>query len=87
MQKDIKYPNPIFDVKAETLERLEENLEANFAKIRKIVEFVIRECRSEHEVYPMVKKLMTDKVMDAIKEITISDVIGTVLGIVGLIPR
>ena len=62
-------------------------MDANFAKIRKIMEFVIRECRSEHEVSPIAKKWMTDKVMDAIKGITIRDVIGTVLGIAGLIPR
>ena len=62
-------------------------VDANFAKIRKILEFVIRECRSEHEVSPIAKKLMTDKVMNAINGITISDVIGTVLGIAGLIPR
>lgn len=36
---------------------------------------------------PVAKKLMTDKVMDTIKGITNSGVIGTVLGIADLIPR
>lgn len=35
---------------------LEENLDANYAKIREIMEFVTKECRSEHEVAPIAAK-------------------------------
>ena len=39
----------------------EENLDAFLSKSAKTMEFVIRECRSEYEIFSMAKKFMTDK--------------------------
>lgn len=64
---------------------LEENLDANYAKIREIMEFVTNECRSECEVAPIAAKLRTEKYKDAFKGVTLSDAIGTIIGIAGLI--
>ncbi len=63
---------------------LEENLDANYAKIREIMEFVTKECRSEHEVAPIAAKLKLGHLKNIIKGITISDAISTVIGIAGL---
>ena len=63
---------------------LEENLDANYAKIREIMEFVTKECRSEHEVAPIAAKLKLGHLKNIIKGITISEAISTVIGIAGL---
>ena len=63
---------------------LEENLDPNYAKIRKIMEFVTNECRSEYEVAPIAKKLKLGKLKDTFKGITLSDVINAAIGIAGL---
>lgn len=63
---------------------LEENLDANYAKIRKIMEFVTRECRREHEVAPIYKKLTLANFIEYIKGISISDVMNAVIGITGV---
>ena len=63
---------------------LEENLDRDYATIRKIMEFITRECRSAHEITPIVRKLKLGKLKDVIKGITISDAISTVLGIASL---
>ena len=56
----------------------------NYAKIRKIMEFVTNECRSEYEVAPIAKKLKLGKLKDTFKGITLSDVINAAIGIAGL---
>lgn len=63
---------------------LEENLDANYAKIRKIMEFVTRECRREHEVAPICRKLKLENFIEDIKGISISDVMNAVVGITGV---
>lgn len=63
---------------------LEENLDANYSKIREIMEFVTQECRSGHEVSSIATKLKLGHLKNVIKGITISDTIGIVTGIAGL---
>lgn len=62
---------------------LEENLDANYAKIREIMEFVTNECRMAHEVAAIAKKIKLGKLKTVIKGITVSDVISTVVEIFG----
>lgn len=64
---------------------LEENLDANYARIREIMEFVTNECRSEHEVASIAAKLRIGKFKDTFKGVTLSDTISTIIGIMGII--
>lgn len=64
---------------------LEENLDENYSKIREIMEFVTNECRSEQEVASIAAKLKLGKLKGIFKGITVSDVIGTAIGVAGLI--
>lgn len=64
---------------------LEENLDANYAKIREIMEFITNECRSEYEIAPIARKLKNEKFKNIFRGITLSDAISTAIGIVGLI--
>ena len=63
---------------------LEDNFDENCSKIRSIMEFITRECRRVHEVAPIARKLKTDHIREIIKGITISDIVGTAIGIAGL---
>lgn len=58
---------------------LEENLDANYATIRRIMEFITFKCRSAHEIASIVRDLKLEKFKNMIKGITISDVLSTVL--------
>lgn len=58
---------------------LEKNLDANYAKIREIMEFLTTECRSAHHVASIATKLKLNHFKDIIKGITISDVINTII--------
>ena len=63
---------------------LEENLDPNYVKIREIMEFVTTECRSEHQVASIARKLKVEHFKDIIKGVTISDVISTAIGLAGM---
>ena len=64
---------------------LEENLDANYTKIREIMEFVSNECRLECEITPIARKLKSARFKNIFKGITLSDAISTAIGIMGLI--
>lgn len=64
---------------------LEENLDTDYAKIREIMEFVSNECRLECEITPIARKLKSARFKNIFKGITLSDAIGTAIGIMGLI--
>jgi len=63
---------------------LEENLDENFASIRKIIEWLTEECRRETDVKTILAKIKQEELIKKIKGISISDVISTALGIAGL---
>lgn len=63
---------------------LEENLDPNYAKIREIMEFVMRECRSAHQVSSIARKLKFEHCKDIIKGVTLSDIVSTAIGLAGL---
>ena len=65
---------------------LEENLDPNYAKIREIMEFVTWECRSAHQVSSIARKLKFEHFKDIIKGVTLSDVVSTAIGLVGMNP-
>lgn len=67
---------------------LEENLDSNLATIRELVEFITNECAETYNVAHLARKLKSERIKDYVKNqikgITLSDVIGTAIGIVGL---
>lgn len=63
---------------------LEENLDANYAKIREIMELVIWECHSAHQVSSIARKLKFEHFKDIIKGVTLSDVVSTAIGLAGM---
>ena len=63
---------------------LEKNLDANYAKIREIMAFLTRECRSEHRVEPIAAKMKLNHIKDVIKGVSVSDVISTAIGLAGI---
>ena len=67
---------------------LEENLDSNFATIRELIEFITNESAEIYDVADMARKLKGERIKDYVKNqvkgITLSDVIGTAVGIVGL---
>ncbi|NLZ76102.1 MAG: hypothetical protein GX914_06320 [Erysipelotrichia bacterium] len=58
---------------------LEENIDNNYAKIRKIIEFITMECRYQHQVEPIAKKILLDRFKNFIKGITISEIINLIV--------
>lgn len=63
---------------------LEENLDPNYAKIREIMEFVIGECHSAHQVSSIARKLKFEHFKDIIKGVTLSDIVSTAIGLAGM---
>ena len=67
---------------------LEENIDFNFSTIRELVEYITNECGEVYDVTELARKLKSERIKDYVKNnikgITISDVIGTALGISGL---
>ena len=67
---------------------LEENLDSNFATIRELIEFITNESAEIYDVADMARKLKGERIKDYVKNqvkgITLSDVISTAIGIVGL---
>lgn len=67
---------------------LEENLDSNFATIRELVEFITNECTETYDVAALARKIKSERIKDYVKNqikgITLSDVIGTAIGVIGL---
>ena len=67
---------------------LEENLDPNLATIRELVEFITNECASTHDVAKLARTLTSERIKGYVKKqikgITLSDVLGTAIGIPGL---
>lgn len=64
---------------------LEESLDLHYAQIRRIMEFITKECKYEHEVAPIAIKMKDDHIWHFIKGITFSDVISKAISIPGII--
>ena len=63
-------------------------MDSNFATIRELVEFITNECSETYDVAALARKLKSERIKDymknQIKGITLSDVIGTAIGVIGL---
>jgi hypothetical protein len=63
---------------------LEQNLDENLGRIRELMEFLTDECRAEHRVQPIARKLKCEELRDTFKGITVSDALGLALGLAAL---
>ena len=63
---------------------LEQNLDENLGRIRELMEFLTNECRAEHRVQPIARKLKCEELRDTFKGITVSDAIGIALSLAAL---
>ncbi len=63
---------------------LEENIDNNYSSIRRILEYITLECRSAYDVKTIAMKIKSNRLLEKIKGITISDMLSTAIGIVGL---
>ncbi|BCJ96569.1 hypothetical protein acsn021_41380 [Anaerocolumna cellulosilytica] len=64
---------------------LEKNLDEHYASIREVMEYITDECRAEHDVVSLNRKLLANKFWDTVKGVKFSDVVNTALGIVSVL--